>query len=198
MALNNRTVVIPGRLSYAHLNTPHTPNDQADSKYSATLLIPKSDTNTIQAIQTAVANAVTEAVNRGTFKQKIDPQQTKYPPLRDGDTPTDSGEPRGDEFADHVFVAAKNKRQPFVVDQQRLPVIDPDEVYSGCYVNMCIEFYGYSNSGNKGISAPLIGVQKVKDGERFGEPALEAEDVFTAICGGTSQVAPNLSFETVG
>lgn len=183
MALSNRDVTIYGRLSYAHLFTPHAANEQAEPKYSATLLIPKSDTETIQRAQAAIQAAVQDAVERGTFKQPIDPAHTKYPPLRDGDLPNDSGEPRGPEFAGHWFIAAKasTKRKPFVVDGNRNLILDESEVYSGCYVNIAVQFYGYSNSGNKGISASLIGVQKVKDGERLGGPALEAEDVFGVI-----------------
>lgn len=186
MALTNRDVKAYGRLSYAHLFTPQAPNDQAEPKYSATVLIPKTDTETIQRVQAAIQAAVNDAVDRRTFKQPIDPAHTKYPPLRDGDSLTDSGEQRGPEFAGHWFIAAKasTKRKPFVVDAQIQPIFDESEIYSGAYCNFAIQFYGYENSGNKGISASLIGVQKVKDGERLGGPALEASDVFSAL-GGT-------------
>lgn len=183
MAPNNRIVTVYGRLSYAHLNTPHAPNDQAEPKYSATLLIDKNDTDALKAVNQAITAAVEEGVNRRTFTQPIDPNHTKYPPLRDGDTPNDSGEPRGAEFAGHYFIAAKNKKQPIVVNANRQPIIDPDDVYSGCYVNMAVEFYAYSTSGNKGISASLIGVQKVKDGDRLGAEPPKAEDVFGVING---------------
>ena len=183
MAINQRTVTIYGRLSYAHLNTPHAPNDQAEPKYSATLLIDKTNTDAINAVNQAITAAVDDGVTRRVFNQPIDPTHTKYPPLRDGDAPNDSGEPRGQEFAGHYFIAAKNKKQPIVVNAQRQKIIDPDEVYSGCYVNMAIEFYGYSNSGNKGIAANLIGVQKVKDGERLGVEPPKAEDVFGVVNG---------------
>lgn len=190
MAINPRTITIYGRLSYAHLNTPHAPNDQAEPKYSATLLINKTNTDALQAINTAIKAAVDDGVNRRTFNQPIDPNHTKYPPLRDGDTPNDSGEPRGQEFAGHYFIAAKNKKQPIVVDTQRQPIIDPDEVYSGCYVNMAVEFYAYSNSGNKGISASLIGVQKVKDGDRLGAEPPKAEDVFGVVNSNNTSNSP--------
>lgn len=190
MAINPRTVTIYGRLSYAHLNTPHAPNAQAEPKYSATLLIDKNDTDTLKAVSQAITAAVEEGVNRRTFNQPIDPNHTKYPPLRDGDTPNDSGEPRGQEFAGHYFIAAKNKNQPIVVDTQRQPIINPDDVYSGCYVNMAVEFYAYSNSGNKGISASLIGVQKVKDGDRLGAEPPKAEDVFGVVNSNTTSNSP--------
>ena len=183
MATTNRDATIYGRLSYAHLFTPQAPNDQAEPKFSATILIPKTDTDTIQRIQAAIQAAVQDGVDRRVFKQAIDPAQTKYPPLRDGDSMTDSGEARGAEFAGHWFIAAKApaKRRPFVVDGALQPIIDESDIYSGAYCNFAIQFYAYENSGNKGISASLVGVQKARDGERLGGPALEASDVFSAI-----------------
>ena len=185
MAKTNRDIVAYGRLSFAHLFTPRRANDQADPKYSATLLIPKTDTATIGRIQQAIQAAVQEGVDRRVFKQPIDTTHTKYPPLRDGDLPTDSGEQRGPEFAGHWFIAAKagTSRKPFVVDQSVQPILQEEEIYSGCYVNMAVQFYAYENSGNKGISASLTGVQKVKDGERLGAAPVEATDVFSAIAG---------------
>ncbi|MGJ4099747.1 DUF2815 family protein [Corynebacterium macclintockiae] len=195
MALTNRDITIKGRLSYAHLFTPHAINQETDPKYSVTILIPKNDPQ-IQAINTAINNAVQDTVERGKFKQAIDPAATKYPPLRDGDSLTDSGEQRGEEFAGHYFIAAKasTKRKPFIVDGNMNPIIDESEVYSGCYANVAIQFYGYATSGNKGISASLIGVQKVADGEPLGGPATEAEDVFTAIGNTPPTNTNNLGF----
>ncbi|WP_257202964.1 DUF2815 family protein [Corynebacterium cystitidis] len=191
MALSNRDVTVYGRLSYAHLFKPHAPNENADPKYSVTVLIPKSDTATIARVQAAIKAAVDDAVERRTFKQPIDPAATKYPPLRDGDSLTDSGEERGPEFAGHWFIAAKTgvSRPPFLVDGQMNKIIDENELYSGCYGNVAVQFFGYENSGNKGISASLVGVQKVKDGERLGGPTLEAEDVFGVI-GGAPAASP--------
>lgn len=186
MAKSNRDVTAAGRLSFPNLFVPRAANDQAAPKYSATLLIPKSDTATIERVQAAIDAAVKDGVERKIFKQQIDASQTKYPPLRDGDTAKDSGEPRGPEFAGHWFISAKAgaQRKPFIVDQQLQPVIDENDIYAGCFVNMAVQFFAYENSGNKGISAALVGVQFVKDGERLGGPALEAEDVFGVIGGG--------------
>lgn len=183
MAKTNRDVTAYGRLSYPNLFTPHAVNDQAEPKYSATLLIPKNDTATIQRVQAAIQAAVDDAVQRGVFKQAIDPAATKYPPLRDGDLPNDNGEARGPEFAGHWFIAAKasTKRKPFVVDQSLQPIMQEADIYAGCYVNIALQFFGYKNSGNQGVSARLVGVQFAKDGAPLGGEPLAAEDVFTAI-----------------
>lgn len=187
--ISNRAVKAKGRLSYPNLFTPRAINDQGAPKYSATLLIPKSDTATVERVQAAIDAAVQDGVDRRIFKGAVDPSRSKYPPLRDGDSPKDDGTPRGDEFAGHWFISAKapgNKPRPTVVDANVQPVMDESEIYAGCYVNMFVEFYAYENSGNKGIAASLRGVQFVEDGERLGGEQLEAEDMFSALPGGNA------------
>lgn len=188
MALTSRNVTAYGRLSYAHLFEPQAPNENAKPKFSAVLLIPKNDTATIERVQAAIQAAVHDGVERRVFDRAIDPAHTKYPPLRDGDLPNDNGEPRGEEFAGCWFISAKANpdRRPSIVDGQLNKIIDQSEVYSGMYVNMAVQFFAYSNSGNKGISASLVGVQKVKDGEKLGGGAPEAEDVFNVISTGAA------------
>lgn len=184
--ISNRAVKAKGRLSYPNLFTARAINDQGAPKYSATLLIPKSDTATVERVQAAIDAAVKDGVDRRIFKGAVDPSRSKYPPLRDGDSPKDDGTPRGDEFAGHWFISAKapgNKPRPSVVDANVQPVMDESEIYAGCYVNMFVEFYAYENSGNKGIAASLRGVQFVEDGERLGGEPLEAEDMFSALPG---------------
>ena len=105
--ISNRAVKAKGRLSYPNLFTARAINDQGAPKYSATLLIPKSDTATVERVQAAIDAAVKDGVDRRIFKGAVDPSRSKYPPLRDGDSPKDDGTPRGDEFAGHWFIAAK-------------------------------------------------------------------------------------------
>lgn len=185
MALTDRNVTVRGRLSFPDLFKAHKSNDEAAPKFGATLLIPKSDAATIAAVQKAIDAAVAKGVKDGKFKKTIDPSQTKYPPLRDGDSLTDSGEPRGPEYTGHWFISAKSpeSRPPMVVDKQRQPIFNVDDIYPGCYVYMALEFYPYEKTGNRGIAPALIGVMFDADGERFGDAPLEAEDVFGMVGG---------------
>ena len=185
--ISNRAVKAQGRLSYPNLFTARAINNEGDPKYSATLLIPKSDTATVERVQAAIDAAVQDGMDRHIFKEAVDPSRSKYPPLRDGDTPKDDGSARGDEFAGHWFISAKapgNKPRPSVVDANVQPVMDESEIYAGCYVNMFVEFYAFEKSGNKGIAASLRGTQFVRDGEPLGGEPLEAEDMFSTIAGG--------------
>lgn len=190
MAITNRDVTFPARLSFNDLFTPRAAQEGGTPKYQAVLLIPKNDEKTIAAVNTAIDAAVQDAVARGTIKQAIDPTMTQYPPLRDGDRPKNDGTSRGDAYTDHWFISAKasESRKPFVVDGNVHPILDQSEVYSGMYVNAAVQFYVYSNSGNVGVAASLNGIQKVKDGERLGAEPTTVEDVFSALGG---QAAPS-------
>ena len=187
MSKTARDIVIPGRLSYPALFQPRQVAQDSDKKnYQATILIPKTDTNTVAIIQAAIQAAVDQGVAGGKFKQPIDPNQTKYPPLRDGDTMNSNGEPRGAEFAGHWFLSSKapENRKPFVVDANVQPVIQESDVYAGCYVNAALQFFPYSHAtGGKGISVSLQGIQKARDGEPLGGGIVEASDVFSALPG---------------
>ena len=100
MALTSRDITINGRLSYEHIWEAQAANETSDPKFSLTLLIPKNDPQ-IQAIQTAIQAAAQDGVDRGIWQALPDTTAFRYPPLRDGDTFTESGEARGPEFAGH-------------------------------------------------------------------------------------------------
>jgi hypothetical protein len=44
-------------------------------------------------------------------------------------------------------------------------IADPNEIYSGCYVQAVLNLYAYNKNGNSGIGASLLGIRKIKDGE---------------------------------
>ena len=51
-----------------------------------------------------------------------------------------------------------------------------DEVYSGCYARVSINFYGFNAAGNRGIACGLGNIQKIADGERLGGGSTAEED----------------------
>ncbi len=70
------------------------------------------------------------------------------------------------------------RQKPIVVDNMRNAITDPLEVYSGCYGRAAINFFGYSSNGKKGISAGLLSIQKLHDGEALGGSRGSAKDDF--------------------
>ncbi len=150
------------RLSYCHIWEPYAQDPKDDPKYSVTILIPKTDTATLNAIQAEMMAAEQQGV---TSKWGgVRPPVVKNP-LYDGDGVRPSGEPFGEECRGHMVMTASNKDQPSVVDLQVAPIMNRSEVYSGCYARVSLNFFAYAASGNKGIGCWLNGIQKIEDGE---------------------------------
>lgn len=164
------TKVITGkvRLSYPHLFTPKAANENAEPKYSASLIIPKSDTKTLEKIEKAIETAKQEGI--GKFGGKI-PAVLKEP-LRDGD----AERPDDPAYADSYFLNASSKNAPGVIDQSKRKLTSDDDIYAGCYVRASLNFYAFNASGNRGIAVGLNNVQKWADGERLSGGASADED----------------------
>ena len=120
-----------------------------------------------QRIQKLMAKIESEAVTTKWGGKK--PASYAHPLLRDGDTdPTKGGD---SNYAGCYFLNAKANADhpPKILDARCNPVMDRDEVYSGCYANVKVSIYAYNNpKGGKGLSAGLVAVQKKKDGARLG------------------------------
>lgn len=173
MATPAPTKVITGkaRLSYVTVFEPR-PNDQGVLKYSLAVLIPKSDTATVNKIKAAVEVAKQAGV-ASKWGGKLPPNLKL--PLRDGDTERDAPEYKG-----HWFINATSEQRPGVVDAALNPILDQSEVYSGCYGRASLNFYPYEVKGNKGVAAGLQNVQKLEDGDPLSGRS-RAEDDFTAV-----------------
>jgi hypothetical protein len=68
-----------------------------------------------------------------------------------------------------------------VVDRRVQPILDPDEIYSGMWAIVDINFACFSMSSNSGISCYLNNLQKVRDDTPLGGSAPKPEDVFAAV-----------------
>lgn len=161
------TKVVTGKIRFSFVNIwePKEPQGGGDPKYSVTLLIPKADTQTLGKIKAAMAEARENFCSRnGANALPAKPVHT----LHDGDGMRDNGEAFGPECKGHYVITVGSKQKPVIVDNTGDPITDPGEVYSGCYGRASINFYGYSRSGKKGISAGLLAVQKLHDGQPFG------------------------------
>ena len=157
------------RLSYANVWEPKSINGGAE-KYSVSLIIPKSDTKTLTAIQKAIDVAIEEG--RGKFGGKIPNKSALKLPLRDGDI----DRPDDEAYANCYFVNANSSTAPEIVDKARDPILNRSEVYSGVYARVSINFYAFNSNGNRGIACGLGNVQKVRDGEPLGGKTSAADD----------------------
>ena len=161
---------IPCRFSYLHCWEPDSVNG-GDPRYSVSAIIPKSDTRTVEKIRAAIENAKKESLSK--WGGKIPPNLKL--PLRDGDIER----PDDEAYADSWFLNANSRQAPEVVDRKVQRILDQSEVYSGCYGQISVTFYGFNTNGNRGIAAGLGNIQKLRDGEPLGGKANAAEEFET-------------------
>ncbi len=168
---NSPTKVVTGvvRLSYANVWEPKSINGGPE-KFSVSVIIPKSDTKTIAAINAAVEAAIEEG--RGKFGGKIPGRDALKLPLRDGDI----DRPDDEAYADSWFVNANSNSAPEIVDQALCPITSRSEVYSGVYARVSMNFYAFNSNGKRGIACGLGNIQKIRDGEPLGVRSSAAED----------------------
>lgn len=156
------------RLSYCHLFTPEAVAAGAEKKYSVSVIIPKTNTRLVNEIKKAI-NAALQMGMSSVFQGKM-PQNWRNP-LRDGDL-----EKTDDEaYAGSYFINATSKNKPGIVKRVKIngqnklvEVTNEEDIYSGCYGIVSINFFPYNNAGNKGIGAGLNNVLKTNDGIYLG------------------------------
>lgn len=167
-------VIIPCRLSYANI-WEGKPNDNGKIKYSTAILISKDDVKTLSKVNAAIKAAVDEGKSKLANAKGIVPKTIKLP-LRDADE-EGIADPN---YEGMMFFNASSSRKPQIVDRHVRFILDQEEVYSGCYCKVSVNFYAFSTDGNKGIAAGLNNIQKIKDGERLAGGSTAQED-FTAL-----------------
>ena len=164
---NNPTKVITGvntRWSYVNAWEPKSING-GTPKYSVSLIIPKSDTKTLEKIRAAIQAAYEEGQSKLKGNGRSVPALSALKtPLRDGD----AERPDDEAYANSYFVNANSGTAPGIVDADRNPILERSEVYSGVYGRASINFYAFNSNGNKGIACGLNNLQKIRDGEPLG------------------------------
>ena len=175
----SRTKVITGpqtRFSYLNAFTPKPSLSGGKPKYSASLIIPKSDTKTIKAIEDAIQAAYDEGQNKLKGSGKSVPAlSTLKTPLRDGDLER----PDDANYKNSYFINANSSTAPGIVDADCNPIIERSEMYSGVKGRASISLYAYNVNGNRGIACGLNNLQKLSDGTPLGGRS-RAEDDFSS------------------
>ena len=173
--LANPMKVITGkdtRWSYANVWEAKSING-GTPKFSVSLIVPKSDTVTVEKIKAAIQAAYEEgqAKLKGNGRS-VPPLTAIKTPLRDGD----NERPDDPAYAGCYFINANSATAPGIVDADLNPILSRSEVYSGVYGRASISFYAFNSNGNKGIACGLNNLQKIRDGEPLGGKASAASD----------------------
>jgi hypothetical protein len=155
------------RFSYAHVFTPQASQEGGQPKYSVSIIIPKSDKETVEKINKAIEQAKEEnkAVWGGTVPKGLKGG------LRDGDEEKDDP-----AYANSYFINANSSQKPGVVDADLNAILDASEFYSGCFGRASISFFAYNSNGSKGVGCGLNNVQKLEDGEKLGGASSASDD----------------------
>ena len=176
--VTNPMKVITGpntRWSYVNAWEPKSINGGAP-KYSVSLIIPKSDTKTLEKIKAALDAAYHEgeAKLRGSGKS-VPPMTSLKLPLRDGDIER----PDDEAYKGSYFINANATNAPGIVDADRNEILTRSEVYSGVYGRASINLYAFNSNGNKGIACGLNNLQLIRPGEPLGGKASAEADFAT-------------------
>lgn len=160
------------RLSYPNLLQPRLNDLNGKMEYSVVALFPKGAD--LKALKAEATRAIHE---------KWGTDQTKWPknlrsPFRD------QGEKDSEGYeAGAVFLNLKSNNKPGIVDANLQPIIDPSQVYAGCYGRATVRAYSYSQKGNNGVAFGLQNFQKTRDGESLSgrmKPEEEFEPIAAA------------------
>lgn len=144
------------RFVNVHLYKPYSAINGLEPKYFLTLIITKSEKAEIARLRKVFEEVVSS--NKDFLADK--PLNKSTIGLRDGDNRENS------VFADSYYLTATSIEKPGVVDVDINPILDPSELYDGCFGRASITLYPYLSNLDGGIAVGLNNVQKLKDGER--------------------------------
>ena len=179
MYQNIATKVLTGevRLSYVNLIAPRAAQQGGEPKYSVTLLIPKTDQATMANINASIQAAYDDGVTKKWGGAHPQPKII----VHDGDGLRPSGLPFGDECKGCWVLTASTKNKPQVVGIDNINCeLAPQDIYSGMYARVTINFFAYDTAGSKGVGCGLGNVLKTRDGEPLSGGASAASD-FAAV-----------------
>ena len=179
-------ILVNGIARYVHAFTPSAPpNTDAGLKYSIEVLVHKSDTAQIQRVQQAI-----DTEKAITFPNGMSPRGV----LCMDDLATDPrNDPRLQEYMAISFSTEASQGQPPVVDMNRQPLINPNQLQAGDLVWVSGNTKGY-NIGNTGVKAYLNAIMVTGEKGNI-DPALLSsrpgvDQAFANVPGGTGTPQP--------
>ena len=159
------------RFSYAYVFKARQGEDGKEDKYSVCVMIPKSDTSTLDLLKEIIA-AAEQKGKTSKWGGKIPAKRSN--PLRDGDE-----EEKGEEFEGMMFFNCSSTKAPGIRvldDGKIVEAMDEDDFYSGCWGAVTVNAFPYDTSGNKGVGLALNNLIKTRDDERLAGGSTAEED----------------------
>lgn len=161
------------RVSFPNVFTPKAIQEGQEPFYSVQMLFPKEFDNEADAEQfKQMRRAVQKAIVNKWGKDKAKWPANMRLPFRDG-TEKEGFDGYG---PDVIFVNAKSKMKPGIVDQRRKDIENEDDFYAGCYARATLTTYAYNKMGNIGVAFGLQNLQFMADGEPFSGRTKASDD----------------------
>lgn len=161
------------RLAFPALFEPKTVNGEGEPAFSATFLMEPSHP-CVAEIRQAMETLGKEkwGTKWPQIKKELDARDKGA--LHDGDSKSAYA-----GFEGNLFVSARSKTRPLVIDRDKTPLVERDgRPYGGCFVHASIELWAQDNAYGKRINASLRGVQFARDGDAFGGGGAATADEF--------------------
>lgn len=169
------------RVSYPHVFKAQSPKPKDKPKFSITMLFPK-DTDLMGLTVDGQPRSIKEIIKNAKiakFGGKENWPADLESPVTDGDDPKFEGK---DGYEGHWVIKAttSEEQRPGVVDKSMAPIVDPAELYPGCYARAYVYAYVWEYMGTQGVGFILDHVQKLRDGKSFGGKK-PVEQVFSPV-----------------
>lgn len=86
-------------------------------------------------------------------------------------------------YADHMAFKGSNQKRPTLIDRDKTPLVEEDgKLEAGDYCNAIVDlWYSDHPKGGKQLLGNVLGIQFVKEGERFGADTTANADEFDEI-----------------
>ena len=174
MSKSNPMKVITGkdtRWSYANVWEAKSING-GTPKFSVSLIIPKSDKETLDAIKKAIEAAYKEGEAKLKGNSRTVPALNSIKlPLRDGDVER----PDDEAYTNSYFVNANSATAPGIAMPMSIRFLTVLKS-TAAYGRASITFYAFNSNGNRGIACGLNNLQKIRDGKPLGSRASAESD----------------------
>lgn len=169
------------RLAFPALFEAKSVQGEGDPAFSAVFLIDPADAQ-VKAINAAIDAVATDKWGAKAAAMLAQMRKADKTCLHDGDLKATY-----DGFPGNLFVSARNKVRPTVLNSDKSPLVAADgKPYAGCYVNAVLELWAQDNNYGKRVNATLMGVQFFRDGDSFTGGGAASDDDFEDVTAGAT------------
>ena len=146
--------------------------DGVATKFECTFLLDKD----AQADQIAAINKRMDAFLADKFPKGA-PKSIKRTCFVDGDTKDYDG------YSNQMAFKGSNQKRPTIIDRDKTPLVEEDgKLEAGDYANAIVDlWYSDHPKGGKQLLGNVLGIQFVKEGERFGADTTASVDEFDIV-----------------